>query len=72
VNFTQNPHQTALWPGNGPAVISTNYLGAGAPKEAKRYYSLNPQSSTVVAINISTSASFVAENSNETTLRVVV
>jgi hypothetical protein len=72
VNFTQNLQGTALWAGNSPAVISSNYMGTGTPEDAKRYYSLNPQTSTVVAMNISTNASSVAGNSSETTLRAVV
>ena len=72
VNFTQNLQGTALWAGNSPAVISSNYMGTGTPEDAKRYYSLKPQTSTVVAMDISTNASSAAGNSSETTLRAVV
>ena len=72
MNFTQNLHQTAFWAGNGRAVISADYLGSGTPEEAERYYSLNSQSGTVVAIGMSTNSAFVAENPNEMKSRVVV
>ena len=72
VNFTQNLHETGLLAGSSPAAISSNYLGTGTPEEAKRYYALNPQTSPVAAMNISTNASSVAGNSNETTLLAVV
>jgi hypothetical protein len=72
VNSTQNLEKTALWAGNSPAVISSNYLGTGTPEEAKRSFSLNPPSSSLVAMNISANSSSVVENSNETAFCVVV
>ena len=72
VNFTQNLHETGLLAGSSPAAISSNYLGTGTPEEAKRHFWLTPQSSSLVAMSISTNSSSVAGNSNETTLRVVV
>ena len=41
---------TARWAGNSAAVVCTNYLGAGTPDDAKRFYALRPVAGKVVSI----------------------
>ena len=51
VNATGDIEATARWAGNSPAVVVKNYLGAGTPDDAKKFYALEPETEAEVVSN---------------------